>query len=83
MDQLRAYLNSLSPSEQAEFALRSGTSIGYLRKALSKGQLLGEGLCINLERESGRRVTCEALRPVGVDWAYLRGSALSGVGEGV
>jgi DNA-binding transcriptional regulator YdaS (Cro superfamily) len=73
MDQLRSYLNSLCPSDQAAYAVRSGTTVGYLRKALSKRQTLGEKLCINLERESGQCVRCEALRP-DVDWAYLRRS---------
>ncbi len=38
METLRTYLSTLSPAEQAEYAKRAGTSIGYLRKALSKGQ---------------------------------------------
>lgn len=71
MNELRAYLNSLSPIDQADFARRCGTSVGYLRKALSTGQQLGESLCINLERESAQAVYCEQLRP-DVDWAYLR-----------
>lgn len=74
MLKLLAYLNSISPTQQAEFAKRCGTSVGYLRKAVCKGQQLGEALCIKLERESARAVTCEELRP-DVDWAYLRGSA--------
>lgn len=67
------YLNGLPTSEQQDFARRSGTTIGYLRKATSKGQRIGEGLVINLERESGGAVRCEQLRP-DVDWAYLRAS---------
>lgn len=71
MKKLLSYLNGLPPSEQAAFAQRSGTTVGYLRKAISKGQKIGEGLCINLERESQRAVLCEDLRN-DVDWAYLR-----------
>ena len=74
METLRAYLNALSPDEQAEFARRCETTIGYLRKALSKGGRLGESLCINLERESAGALRCEDLRPEGVDWAYIRGT---------
>lgn len=82
MDALRQYLNSISPTEQAAFAQRCGTTLGYLRKALSKGQLLGEGLCINLERESARAVRCEGLRP-DADWAYIRSTgAQPAVAEG-
>lgn len=55
------------------FCDRCGTSEGYLRKAVSAGQKLGESLCINIERESRRAVTCEELRP-DVDWAYIRSS---------
>lgn len=71
MIELRSYLRSLKPDEQESFALRCGTTIGYLRKALSTGQTLREGLCIKLEQESAGRVTLEGLRP-DVDWDYLR-----------
>lgn len=73
MDKLRAYLNGLTVSEQTHFAARCGTTIGYLRKALAVNQRIGESICIALERESGRSVRCEDLRP-DVDWAFLRGT---------
>lgn len=74
MDKLRAHLNSLPVAEQAAFAIRCGTTIGYLRKALAVKANLGESLCIAIERESHGAVRCEDLRP-DVDWAYLRGTA--------
>lgn len=73
MDKLLIYLNALSSDDQTAFAARCDTTVGYLRKACSKGQRLGEGLCIKIERESGGEVRCEAIRP-DVDWAYLRNS---------
>lgn len=73
MDELLKYLNSLDTNAQILFATRCETSVGYLRKACSVGQRLGEGICINIERESARRVCCELLRP-DVDWAYIRNS---------
>ena len=73
MEKLLAFINGLSPSDQVGFASRCKSSIGYLRKAISVGQQLGEGLCINIERESIGAVTCEQLRP-DVDWQYLRGT---------
>jgi DNA-binding transcriptional regulator YdaS (Cro superfamily) len=73
MEELRAYLKTLSPVEQEAFAARCKTTIGYLRKALSKGQAIGESIVIAMERESARAVTCESIRP-DVDWAYLRGT---------
>lgn len=74
MEKLLAYLNSLSPAAQRAFAGRCGTTIGYLRKAISVSQRLGESLCINIDRESNGAVRCEDLAPL-VDWAYLRRSA--------
>jgi DNA-binding transcriptional regulator YdaS (Cro superfamily) len=74
MKKLQAYLNGLPTPEQVLYAKRCGTTIGYLRKCISTGQRIGEGICINLERESGRAVLCEDLRD-DVDWAYLRNSA--------
>ena len=71
MEKLLSYLNSLTKAERLELVTRCETSEGYLRKAISKGQRLGERLCINLDRESGRAVRCEDMRP-DVDWAYLR-----------
>ncbi|MFH1493764.1 MAG: Cro/Cl family transcriptional regulator [Pseudomonadota bacterium] len=73
MDKLLIFLNSKTPDEQAEFSRACETSIGYLRKAISVRQKLGEKLCINIERESHGTVPCECLRP-DVDWAYLRGT---------
>ena len=73
METLRLYLSGFAPDEQAAFATKAGTSIGYLRKALSVGQRLGESICIGIERESLGVVRCEDLRP-DVDWAYLRGT---------
>lgn len=73
MKALLDYLNGLTLTDQADFAKRCATSVGYLRKAASRGQKLGGDLCINIERESGRAVVCEQLRP-DADWAYLRRS---------
>lgn len=80
MNKLRTHLNSLTPVEQADFAARCGTSVGYLRKALSTGQKFGESLCINFECESGGQVRCEDLRP-DVNWAFLRGTAAANDSE--
>jgi DNA-binding transcriptional regulator YdaS (Cro superfamily) len=73
MNKLLSYLNGLTPSEQAAFAARCETTVGYLRKAISINQLLREKLCIKIESESGRMVLCEDLR-TDVDWQFLRGT---------
>ncbi|WP_416258973.1 transcriptional regulator, partial [Escherichia coli] len=63
------FLNSLSSDEQRMFACECGTSIGYLRKALSKGQVLGASLCVLIERASNGEVTRQQLRPF--DWMNI------------
>ena len=60
---LRSYLNSLSPADQADFAARVGTTIGYLRKALSVRSAFGPELAVAIERESGGAVTRKDLFP--------------------
>ncbi|KQO23478.1 YdaS family helix-turn-helix protein [Acidovorax sp. Leaf78] len=77
MKPLLDYLNSLPVAEQATFAQRCGTTVGYLRKAVSVGQRLKAEVCINIERESAGRVMCEFLRPE-VDWRYLRETGKDG-----
>lgn len=74
MKALLDYLSRMPAAERETFARRCGTTIGYLRKAASVGQRLGESLCISIERESHRAVLCEQIRP-DVDWGYLRGTA--------
>ncbi len=75
MEKLLAYLNSLQKAPRQRFVEGCNTSEAYLRKAISKGQRLGESLCIKVDRESGGVVRCEDLRP-DVDWAYLRDAPL-------
>lgn len=63
MDKLRAYLNSLSRAEQAEYAAACGTTIGYLRKALSTNPSLDGALCRLLDEQSAGLVPRQSLRP--------------------
>lgn len=63
MDSLRAHLATLTPAEQASFALRAGTTINYLRKALSKGQRFDGGLVRQLHIHSAGAVSLSELRP--------------------
>lgn len=71
MNTLRIFLNALPVPDQEVFARECGTSVGYLRKAMSTGARLGVELCVSIEKASHRKVVCEDLRP-DVDWAYLR-----------
>ncbi|SUB64016.1 Uncharacterized protein conserved in bacteria, prophage-related [Plesiomonas shigelloides] len=69
MNELRIYLNTLSQVEKANFASRCGTSIGYLRKAISANQSLGAELSVLIEKESGGAVTRQHLHPE--KWASI------------
>lgn len=80
MEKLRTYLNGLLKAERAAFALACNTTENYLRKAISTKQKLGVELCISIERESHRQVTCEDLNP-DADWAYIRNNGASGQPE--
>lgn len=73
MKEVLAYLATLLPPDRDAFATRCGTTVGYLRKAASVGQRIGEDIAICIERESGGAVKVEQLRP-DVDWAYIRGT---------
>ena len=76
MDKLRAYLKSLPSAEQEAFAARCGTTLGYLRKALSVGQRISEGLAMRIEIESARTVRAEEICPE-APWSCFRGAELA------
>lgn len=63
MQTLRAYLATLSPTEQSDYATRAGTTIGYLRKALSTKPRLDGALARRLDEESAGAVSRHDLRP--------------------
>jgi hypothetical protein len=63
METLRAYLATLSPADQAAYAIRCGTTIGYLRKALSKKQAFDGALARQLDEQSKSAVKRGDLRP--------------------
>ena len=69
MENLRAYLNAMAPDEQAEFARLCGTTIRYLRKAISLRIRLGPLFCVGIERETCALVTRKHLRPD--DWHLI------------
>ena len=63
------YLNSLPPEKRDVLARELDTSQSYLRKAASRGELLREKICSELERISRRKVTRQMLRPY--DWETI------------
>jgi hypothetical protein len=62
MESLRAYLKTLTPDEQADYAVRCGTTIGYLRKALSAQPALDGALVRRLSEQSNGAVLKHELR---------------------
>jgi DNA-binding transcriptional regulator YdaS (Cro superfamily) len=82
MEKLRTYLNGLTKEQRGALCSACKTTEGYLRKAISSDQKLGGDLCIAIERESGRRVLCEDLRP-DMDWAFIRQTDATPVADSV
>lgn len=69
METLRNYLNALSLERQRVFAVSCGTSLEYLRKAISKKQKLGAALSVLIETNSGGSVSRKNLHPD--DWEKI------------
>lgn len=69
MKKLLAYLNNLSIEQRLAFEKACGTTIGYLRKAVSVNQKLGAEICVAIEQASSGAVTRKDLHPD--DWAAI------------
>lgn len=69
MEALRNYLNAMSIGMQREFATNCGTSVEYLRKAISKKQKLGPALSVLIEINSMGLVDRKKLHPG--DWGQI------------
>ena len=67
------FMRSLDAVSLDALAKRCDTSVGQLKQVAYNVRRANPALAIKLERESGRAVTYEELRP-DVDWAYLRNS---------
>jgi DNA-binding transcriptional regulator YdaS (Cro superfamily) len=62
---------------QKEFASKCGTSLGYLRKAISKNHELGPALCVLIEKHSFNQISRQSLHPNDWDkiWPELKATA--------
>lgn len=69
MSRLLDLLNGMDKGEREAFALRCGTTVGYLRKSVSVRQKLRASTCALIERESGGAITRQELRPD--DWQVI------------
>lgn len=72
---LRAYLRAMSPEDQEAWALKCGTTINYLRKAMSKRSKMDVKLVEQLVVNSGFTVPPRELRP-DVEWEVFADSAV-------
>ena len=63
MECLRKYLNKLPKCEQIVFAEKCGTTIGYMRKAINKGQEIGVEISVAIEEISKGEITRQMLHP--------------------
>ena len=71
MDDLLRYLNSLQPTERDAFAARAGTTVGYIRKAISSKQKFSAELAARLAYASHGQVGVKQIRP-DLDWALIQ-----------
>jgi hypothetical protein len=60
---LLAFINALSEPERENFAARCGTTVGYLRKAISIKQDLGSDLSLLIETHTQDLVSIKELNP--------------------
>jgi len=73
MIELRHYLNSLGKEERDRYAKSCGTTVGYLRKAISSGTSRDGALALKLDENSGGKVKKQNIRPD--IWPELTGRA--------
>lgn len=68
MHPLLAFLKTKGRAEQVAFAERCGTTIGYLRKAISVGQQIKPATCALIERWSAGSVAVEDISLPDTHW---------------
>jgi DNA-binding transcriptional regulator YdaS (Cro superfamily) len=66
---LLAYLNSLSQEERQRLEAATGTTVAYLRKAVSAKQRIGAEICVAIEKATEGKVSRRDLRPM--DWQLI------------
>ncbi len=66
MEKLRLYLNGLTAEQKSAFERKIKSTIGYLRKAITEGQLINPVTCVLIEKHSNGVVSRKDLHPD--DW---------------
>ena len=66
MDKFKRYWRSLPPDKKAEIATKVSTTVGYINKAVSIGQIFGPIACVLIECATDGAVGRKDLRPD--DW---------------
>lgn len=76
---LRAFLRAMpTQADQERFAAKCGTTLNYLRKAMSKGSKMDVSLVERIVAESAFAVPAEELRP-DVKWETFADASVIGV----
>lgn len=60
---LDAYLRSISPSARKRFAIKAGTTVGYLYQIAGGHRVVGAKLALDIEQACGGQVSRNKLRP--------------------
>jgi len=74
MEALKIFMAGLSPKEKVAFAEQCGTTLNYLRKAMSTKSVFGPEICVLIETHSGGVVSRKSLNPESWDriWPELK-----------
>lgn len=85
MKKITEYINRLPTTEQVLFAYKCGTTVNYLRKAVSTGQTLSAKLSVALEQESKGFITRQYLHPhtYWLMWPEIKPSPGDGLTPGI
>ena len=67
--QFKKFFFDLTPEARKEFAANVGTSVGHLTNYSYGYTPLAPAVCVSIERESGKKVTRQELRPD--DWKSI------------
>ena len=59
----KSYFFGLAPTERKAFAEKVGTSVGHLNNFCYGTTKLATDICVSIEKESGKLVTRQDLRP--------------------
>ena len=63
---LKSYMHEMTPDDRYTFAIACGTTLGHMRNVMYGQKTCATDLAVQIEKNSGKRVTRQELRS---DWA--------------